>query len=524
METLGLIFCLAFFVYFPIAGISSILLARRIKDFGHQGVNPLIKAFWLFFTLIMIFVNVILLASYFLLVITHHHSIIGSLFLILPIIIFFPVPTILEINSYRIVSTLNKGDEYGLPESLKNLTQKIQALGWISLGIPLMLFVPVLIFAPVMIVASLWFYGSLLLLAIFLLAFTIVSSLFKIRLVNKRANESELLWLLTVCVENNIPLATELDTYSHTLSGKYRDKIQQLSSFLYSGLSLTEALSATTGLVPQSTIVAARIGEKSNSLGIALRDAAVQTTKNLKTLSDGSNIANFILYLTVVVSIQFLISGFIMYWIIPKFKKIFLDFGTELPPLTLSLMDTSDFIVTYFYLFLPLFSLPFTMLLLVYIGKYYGWYNLRIPFITEWFPRLSTPHCLRQIAQSISVDRPPLIALETISEFHLWPDVRARTHLINTQIKQGENIWVSLRQSKVITSAEAVLCATAERMGNLPYVLRTLADTIEQRRARKLRYLVEIIKPVLISLLGIFVGLFVLALFMPLIKLLRDLI
>lgn len=524
MEILGLIYCLAFFVYFPIAGISSILLARRIKDYGHHGVNPLIKSFWLFFTMIMIFISLAFLACYFLLVITHHNSIIESLFLILPIIIFFPIPIILEILCYRVASTLNKGDEYGLPESLRNLTQKIQAMGWISLGTPLMLFVPVLIFAPVTIAASLSIVASLVLLAILLLAFTIIASFLRIAFVNKKANESELLWLLTVCIEKNIPLATELDTYSNTLSGKHRDKIQQLSSFLYSGLSLTEALSATSGLVPQSTIVAASIGEKSNSLGIALRDAAVQTTKNLKHLSERSNLANLILYLSIVVSIQFLITSFIMYWIIPKLKKIFLDFGIELPPLTLSLMDTSDFIITYFYLFLPLCSLPFSLLFLMYFGKYYGWFNLRVPFITEWFPRLNTPHCLRQIAQSISVEASPLVALETVSEFHRWPDVRARTHLINNQINQGENIWISLSQNKVITSAEASLCGSAERMGNLPYVLRTLADTIEQRRARKLRYLVEIIKPALISLLGIFVGLFVIAIFMPLIKLLRDLI
>ncbi|QDU06810.1 type II secretion system F family protein [Gimesia aquarii] len=524
MEILGLIYCLAFFVYFPIAGISSILLARRIKDYGHQAVNPLIKSFWLLFTMIMIFISSAFLICYLFLVITHHHSILGSLFLILPVILFFPIPIILEINCYRAASALNKGSEHVLPESLRNLTQKIQALGWISLGTPLILFVPVLIFAPVAIAASLSIVISFVLFAILFLGFTIIASLLRIAFVNKKANESELLWLLTVCVEKNIPLATELDTYSKTLSGKYREKIQQLSSFLHSGFSLTEALSATPGLVPQSTIVAARIGEKSNSLGIALRDAAVQTMKNLKQLSDRSNIANLILYLSIVVSIQFLITGFIMYWIIPKFKKIFLDFGIELPSLTLSLMDTSDFVISYFYLLLPFCSLPFIMLFLMYFGNYYGWFNLRIPFITEWFPRLNTPHCLRQIAQSVSVEAHPLLALETVSEFHRWSDVRVRTHLINNQINQGENIWVALRQNKVINSAEASLCATAEKMGNLPYVLRTLADTIEQRRARKLRYLTEIIKPVLISLLGIFVGLFVIAIFMPLIKILRDLI
>ncbi|MFK7777765.1 MAG: type II secretion system F family protein [Gimesia sp.] len=499
------------------------MLARRINHFGHQGVNPLIKSIWSSFTIFMIACSGILLVSCILIVMNEDQSLAGSLFLILPIIIFFPIPIILEVYCYQAIKYLNEGNQFDLPESLQTLTLKIQTLGWISLGTPLLLFAPVIILAPVMILASLSFGFSILLFSLLILIFVIISSILNVSLVNKRANESELLWLLAICVEKNIPLAPELDTYSYTLSGKYRDKIQQLSSLLHSGFSLSEALSTIPGLVPQSAIVAARIGEKSNSLSIALRDSAVQTTKNLKTLSDRSNITSLILYLTVVVSIQFLISGFIMYWIIPKFKKIFLDFDVELPPMTTALIEISNFIIYYFYLFLPLFSIPLVTLALLYIGNHFGWYNLRIPFLTGWFPRLNTPICLRQIAQSISVQQTPQIALESVSEFHLWADVRKQAHSVNTRIKQGESAWDSLYESKVLTNAEAALCTAAERMGNLPYILRTLADTIELRRARKLRFLSELCKPILISLLGILVGFIVIALFMPLIKLLKDL-
>lgn len=499
------------------------MLARRINHFGHQGVNPLVKSIWMLFTLFMTVSSAILLISCILIAINTDQSLTKSLFLILPVIIFFPIPIILEYYCYQATRQLNQGDEFDLPESLRTLTLKIQALGWISLGIPLLIFAPVIIFAPVMIIASLSILFSWVLLGKLLLVYVIVASIFKIRYVNKRANESELLWLLAVCVEKNIPLATELDTYSYTLSGKYRDQIQQLSSLLHSGFSITEALSSVPGLVPQTVIVSARIGEKSNCLGIALRDAAVQTTKKLKTSSDRSNLVNLIPYLTVVVSIQFLIAGFIMYWIIPKFKKIFYDFYVELPPTTMALIDVSSFIMDYFYLFLPLFSFPLIILSMLYIGCYYGWYNLRIPFLTGWFPRLNTPQCLRQIAQSISVQQSPQIALDSVSDLHLWADVRQQAHKTNTQIKQGEIVWDALAKNKVITSAEAGLCSAAERMGNLPYILRTLADTIELRRARKLRFLSEIFKPIAISILGLLVGFFVVALFMPLIKLVNDL-
>lgn len=501
MEALGIIFGLAFFVYFPIVGISSLLLARRIKYYGHQGVNPLAKSYWMFFTSFLMTFSVILLVSCLLIVLNHQHSVFELLLLILPFIIFCSASILLEILCYKTASALNKGDQYELPEPLQNRIPKIQVLGLILLGLPL----TVLLFCLPL-----------------LLIFMVLGPFINILSINKRANESELLWLLAVCVEKNIPIATELDSYSSTLSRNHQKKIQALSNLLHSGEPLSSALSSTSGLLPQSAIIAVRIGEKSNHLGIALRDAAIQSTKNLNHATDKSSIPNLLFYLTLVISIQFFILSFIMYYIIPKFKKIFLDFGAELSPMTLKIMDVSDFIVSYFYLFLPFFTFPLIVLFLIHAGNYFGWNNLRIPFITGWFPRLNTPLCLRQIAHSIAIQQSPLIVLEAVSVLHRWPDVRSRIQSVNHRITQGENIWLSLQKDKVITKSEAALCSAAERMGNLPHVLSTLADTIEKRRARKIRYLSEILKPVLICLLCILVGVIAYALFDSLVSLMND--
>ena len=69
---------------------------------------------------------------------------------------------------------------------------------------------------------------------------------------------------------------------------------------------------------------------------------------------------------------------------------------------------------------------------------------------------------------------------------------------------------------------EAALCVTAERVGNLPEVLRALALSIEQRRNRKLRVLADLLKPVIVCTLGLVVGLFVIALFIPIVQLIFD--
>tara|TARA_R100001132_G_scaffold27542_1_gene35120 strand:+ start:26614 stop:28137 length:1524 start_codon:yes stop_codon:yes gene_type:complete len=506
VESLGLIFCLAFFAYFPIAGVSSILLARRIKDFGHQGVNPLIKVCWILFSFFLMLCGFGLTGLSIIVILFNKQSSLGALLLVIPSLILYLVTIFQELQCIQVASALNQGEEYDLPERLQMKIQSIRIFGWILVGLPSLIFLPILVsFLPL------------------LLACLVLSSLINIFSLNKRANESELLWLLTLCVEKNIPLGPELDAYAETQTRKYRTKIELLSSRMYSGISLSTALSDTPGLVPQSAVVAIRIGEESNTLGIALRDAAVQSSKYLKNESGNPSGTYLAVYVTVIGTILFSVAGFIMYWIIPKFKKIFMDFGTELPPMTLTVINLSEFIIANFFLFLPVFSVPFTLLILIHIGNYYGWSNLRVPHFTGWFPRLNTPDCLRQIAQSISAQQQPQVALSSASQYHLWSDVKIRSRLVETSVNQGENLWKSLQNAKIISRSEAALCDTAERVGNLPEVLRSLAFTIEQRRTRKLKVLADLLKPVVVCFLGVVVGLFVIALFIPMIHLIFDL-
>ncbi|WP_417398387.1 type II secretion system F family protein [Gimesia chilikensis] len=504
MEFLGVIFSLAFFVYFPIAGITSVMLARRVQDFGHQGVNQLIKVCWKAFTLFMLALCLILLLLNIIAVVTNQVTILGTALVALPTILIYIFTIYLEWQCLQLLRSINQEDEYSLSEVMQNRLHIIRTGGWILLGLPLLIFVPVLIY----------------IIPFFILMIAVFCCVLNILSLNKRSRETELLWLMTFCVEKNIPLAAEIDRYSQTKKGKYRDRLLRFSSRLHSGESLSEALAENSGLLPQSAIVALNIGEKTNNPGIALRDSAVRATKKLGTSSDKSNFANLILYLTIILSLQFIITGFIMYWIVPKFKKIFLDFGFELPSITQSLMTASDVIFSYFYLFFPIFSLPLVVLAILHFGNYFGWSNLNIPFITGWFPRLNTPQCLRQIAQTVVIERPPLLALDSIGNYHLWSDVRVQAQSAAQRVRQGNDFWESLREAKVLSSAEAGLCMTAEKVGNLPTVLRSLADTIEQRRFRRIRYFTEICKPVLVCTLAVLVGYFVIALFMPLVYLL----
>jgi type II secretory pathway component PulF len=64
---------------------------------------------------------------------------------------------------------------------------------------------------------------------------------------------------------------------------------------------------------------------------------------------------------------------------------------------------------------------------------------------------------------------------------------------------------------------------TAERAGNLPWILRQIAVRREKRAVYRLASALQVMYPVVILLLGSFVGFFVISLFIPLVKLIEGL-
>ena len=61
-------------------------------------------------------------------------------------------------------------------------------------------------------------------------------------------------------------------------------------------------------------------------------------------------------YLLLLPIFGFVVLVFVMMWIVPKFEKIFKDFGTQLPPMTRWLIAVSYFFVNYWYLVLSAVS------------------------------------------------------------------------------------------------------------------------------------------------------------------------
>ena len=109
------------------------------------------------------------------------------------------------------------------------------------------------------------------------------------------------------------------------------------------------------------------------------------------------------------------------------------------------------------------------------------------------------------------------------SDLHPAHTIRRRIATVADSVEQGHDCWQALLEVGLVSRREAALLSSAERAGNLDWALRRTADNVDSRISFRFNALVEFVRPVLMLVYAGIVGVVVVGLFMPIVKLLSDL-
>ncbi|WP_417386314.1 type II secretion system F family protein [Gimesia sp.] len=291
-----------------------------------------------------------------------------------------------------------------------------------------------------------------------------------------------------------------------------------------SGNTLSEAMAKQPKCFDNLYVNMVKAGEAGGALEVILQRLAEfkERAQSLKKKVQGAMI-----YPVAVITVAGLIVGFIMYWIIPKFKKIFLDFGTELPGITLMLMSMSDIVVSYFYLF-PAIPLAFYIFIKIVRKNKKGafvvdWISLRIPLLGKIISKSVTARTCRTLGTLIASGVPILEAIIIARDTAGNMVFQKAFDTIYAAIREGETMAVPLKEARIVDDIVVNMVDVGEETGALDDMLYKVADVYDEEVAVLVDALVSLLEPLMVIVLGLIVGFIVIALFMPLIKLLNDL-
>jgi type II secretory pathway component PulF len=110
-----------------------------------------------------------------------------------------------------------------------------------------------------------------------------------------------------------------------------------------------------------------------------------------------------------------------------------------------------------------------------------------------------------------------------MAEYQRRSDLCERLQRMQQETALGQPIWTTLASEGFIRSAEAGALESAARAGNLNWALRTLAASMQRTGRQRVEFWLEFLKPAAIVAMGCVVGFYVIAFFLPLVKLIGAL-
>jgi type IV pilus assembly protein PilC len=361
---------------------------------------------------------------------------------------------------------------------------------------------------------------------------------------------------LSILQDAGLPILRSLTILKNQApNGGLRNSLIDTIYEIEGGSSLSEAFGKSPRAFNRLYINMIKAGEAGGALETILQRLAefLERSEHLK-----ARIKSAMTYPTFVVLAAVAILIFIMLKIVPEFEKIFLDFGTDLPGMTKFLIGASNAVATYWYL-IPI--VPFSIWLIIKLttsfaeGRF-GWhlYLLKLPVFGPLVEKTTIARSMRTLGTLVTSGVPILEALHITKEASNNAVFELMFQKILEAIRDGDTIanpmkiyskppfhigallyyfffgagvlvlWYMMQlRTRIMDDMVVNMVDVGEETGELDTMLYKVADTYDQEVEAATDGLMAMLEPLLVMFLGVIVGFIVIALFMPLVKLITDL-
>jgi len=326
-------------------------------------------------------------------------------------------------------------------------------------------------------------------------------------------------------MDAGLPIVRSLDILANQQKpGPFRNTIQQVREDVEGGSSLSEAMNRHPKIFDRLFTNMIKAGEAGGVLDTILTRLADFREKSLALRSQ---VIKALIYPIAVIVIAGGILAIIIVVVVPQFKAMFEEMETELPQITKLLLVMAAAITGYWFLF-PLVPLGiwafFKLVGMSPQGRYaLDKMKLHIPVFGIITRKSSISRFCRTLGTLIASGVPILEALQIIKGTTGNAVVASAVNDVHASIREGDTIAEPLKHSGVFDDLVVNMIDVGEETGELDKMLMKVADNYDSDVDTLVGGMMSLLEPFLIIGMGLTVGFIVIALFMPLIKLMETL-
>ncbi|HEX4343805.1 MAG TPA: type II secretion system F family protein [Verrucomicrobiae bacterium] len=218
----------------------------------------------------------------------------------------------------------------------------------------------------------------------------------------------------------------------------------------------------------------------------------------------------------------------LMTMVVPKFKEVFAGMleGQSMPGFTLFVLGVSDMIKNNILATLGA-VIVFVIACMLFVRTKLGRRladkgKLKMPVLGPVVTKVAISRFTRTLGTLVSSGVPILQALTIVKDTAGNVIIATAVSAVHESVKEGETITAPLEASGVFPPMVVSMVDVGEQTGALPEMLLKIADNFDEEVDNAVAAMTSLLEPIMIVCLAVIVGSIVIAMFLPLIKLMQT--
>ncbi len=219
------------------------------------------------------------------------------------------------------------------------------------------------------------------------------------------------------------------------------------------------------------------------------------------------------------------ILTFLMVFVVPKFKEVFAGMeASRLPAFTRFVLAISDMVKNHIFYTTVGIAVAFVVAFLMFIRltksgrRIWDKFKLKVPVVGPVISKVAISRFTRTLGTLVSSGVPILQALTIVKETAGNVIIANAVNAVHESVKEGETITAPLEGSGVFPPMVISMVDVGEQTGALPEMLLKIADNYDEEVDNAVSAMTSLLEPIMIIFLAVIVGSIVIAMFLPLIK------
>lgn len=305
----------------------------------------------------------------------------------------------------------------------------------------------------------------------------------------------------------------------------FRQIIGELGEALAAGDSFSVALARHPRVFAKLYVGMVRAGEAGGRMEVVLLQLArfMEKAERIRR-----RIVAALYYPVAVLTVTVLIVAGLMLFVVPKFRVIFQEQlrGAALPGLTQAVMAASDFVGTHF-LWLALavgvgFGLQAAVRATAVGQRWMSALVLGTPVVGELVRRTAVARFARTLGTLMANGVPILQALQIARDTCGNAVLAAALTTVHDRVQAGAAVAAALESTHCFPDMLVSLVAVGEETGALAEMLGRVADAYDEEVDTAVGGLTSLLEPLMIVFLALTVGTIVIALFLPIVRIIQT--